>query len=55
MLNEYKDDGLKMLDIQSFNCALKAKRVQKYLDDSNQAKGNSFLTILLRNMTVNYF
>ena len=28
-----------MLDIQSFNCALKAKWVQKYLDDSNQAKG----------------
>ena len=55
MLNEYKDGGLKMLDIQSFNCALKTKRVQKYLDDSNQAKGNSFLTILLRNMTVNYF
>ena len=38
MLNEYEDGGLKMLDIQSFNCALEAKWVQKYLDDSNQAK-----------------
>ena len=42
MLNEYKDGGLKMLDIQSFNCALKAKWVQKYLDDSNQAKWKLF-------------
>ena len=42
MLNECKDGGLKMLDIQSFNCALKAKWVQKYLDDSNQAKWKLF-------------
>ena len=55
MLNEYKDGGLKMLDIQSFNCALKTKWVQKYLDDSNHAKWKLFLTILLRNMTANYF
>ena len=55
MLNEYKDGGLNMLDIQSFNCALKAKWVQKYLDNNNQAKWNFFIIILLRNMAVNYF
>ena len=38
MLNEYKDGGLKMLDIQSFNQALKTKWVKKYFDDNNQAK-----------------
>ena len=38
MLNEYKDGGLKMLDIRSFHYALKSKRVKKYLDDNNQAK-----------------
>ena len=38
MLNEYKDGGLKMLDIRSFNYALKSKWVKKYLDDDNQAK-----------------
>ena len=52
MLNEYKDGGLKMLDIRSFNYALKSKWVKKYLDDNNQAKWNSFLTFLLNNMTV---
>jgi len=38
MLNKYKDGGLKMLDIQSFNYALKSKWVKKYLDDNNQGK-----------------
>ena len=48
MLNEYKDGGLKMLDIQSFNCALKAKWVQKYLDDSNQAKWKLFFDYFIK-------
>ena len=55
MLNEHKDGGLKMLNIQSFNCALKLKWVKKYLDDSNQAKWKLFFDLLLNNMTVNYF
>ena len=42
MLNEYKDGGLKMLDIRSFNYALKSKWVKKYLDDNNQAKWKLF-------------
>ena len=36
MLNEYKDGGLKMLDIRSFNYALKSKWVKKYLDDDRE-------------------
>ena len=35
ILNEYKDGGLKMLDIRSFNHALKSKWVKKYLDDND--------------------
>ena len=42
MLNEYKDGGLKMLDIRSFNYALKSKWVRMYLDDNNQAKWKLF-------------
>ena len=42
MMNEYKDGGLKMLDIRSFNYALKSKWVKKYLDDNNQAKWKLF-------------
>ena len=48
MLNEYKDGGLTMLDIQSFNYALKAKWVQKYLDDSNQAKWKLFFDYFIK-------
>ena len=55
MLNEYKDGGLKMLDIRSSNYALKSKWVKKYLDDNNQAKWKLFLTFLQNNMTANYF
>jgi hypothetical protein len=53
MLNEYKDGGLKMLDIQSFNWALKSKWVK--MMTTTKQNGNSFLTFLLNNMTVNYF
>ena len=42
MLNEYKDGGLKMLDIPSFNYALKSKWAKKYLDDNNQEKWKPF-------------
>ena len=40
MINDYATDGLKMLDIQIFNRALKAKWIQKYLDSIQVAKGN---------------
>ena len=48
MLNEYKECGLKMLDIRSFNYALTSKWVKKYLDDNNQAKWKLFLAELCR-------
>ena len=38
MINDYENGGLKMLVLQTFNCALKAKWVQKYLDHNNQSK-----------------
>ena len=43
MLNYYENGGLKMLDIQTFNHALKAKWVLKYLDDNNRWEWKLFL------------
>ena len=48
MLNEYKDGGLKMLDIRSFNYALKSKWVRMYLDDNNQAKWKLFFDFFFK-------
>jgi len=36
MINDYTKEGLKMLDIQSFNNAVKANWVQRYLDPKNK-------------------
>ena len=47
MINDYATGGLKMLDIQIFNCALKAKWIQKYLDSSNKGKWKLFLDFFL--------
>ena len=43
MINDYATGGLKMLDIQTFNRALKAKWIQKCLDSSNKGKWKLFL------------
>ena len=43
MINDYSKGGLKMLDIKSFNDALKAKWVQRYLALTTKANGNCFL------------
>jgi len=48
MSNEYKDGGLKMLDIRTFNHALKSKWVKKYLDDNNQAKWKLFFDFFIK-------
>ena len=53
MLNEYKEGGLKMLDIQSFNYALTSKWVKKYLDDNNQAKWKLFFDFFFLLLTGN--
>ena len=38
MINDYSNEGLRMLDIQSFKQSLKAKWIQKYLDHKNKGK-----------------
>ena len=48
ILIEYKDGGLKMLDIRFFNYALKSKWVKKYLDDNNQAKWKLFVDFFIK-------
>ena len=49
MINDYTKGGLKMLDIQSFNNALKAKWVQRYLDPNNKGKWKLLLDFFLHN------
>jgi len=45
MISDYENRGLRMLDLNSFNKALKLSLVRKYLTDNNSgkwsAKGNS--------------
>jgi len=40
MINDYAEGGLKMLDMKSFNRALTAKWIQRYLDPNNKGNGN---------------
>ena len=47
IINDYAEGGLKMLDIQSFNRALKAKWIQKYLDPQNKGKWKLLLAFFL--------
>ena len=42
-----------MLDIQTFNRALKAKWIQKYLDSSNKGKWKLFLDFFLAKYNAN--
>ena len=42
MINDYSKGGLKMLDIASFNQALKMKWVKSYLDDQDTGKWKFF-------------
>ena len=35
MINDYENGGLRMLDLNSFNKALKLSWVRKYLNDNN--------------------
>lgn len=37
-MNDYKDDGLKVIDLSSFNKSLKTIWVKKYIDDANMGK-----------------
>ena len=38
MISDYKNGGLRMIDIKSFNKALKSTWVKKYLDNANHGK-----------------
>ena len=48
-INDNTKGGLKMLDIVSFNNALKAKWVQRLLDPNNKGKWKLFLDFSLGN------
>ena len=45
MINDFKDGGLRMLDIESFNKALKCSWIKKYLNDENKGKWKLFLDL----------
>ena len=38
MISDYKNGGLRMIDIKSFNKALKSTWVKKYMDNDNHGK-----------------
>ena len=54
MMNYYATGRRKMLDIQTFNSALKAKWIQKYLDSSSKGKWKLFLDFHLAKYNVSY-
>ena len=43
MINDYENGGLKMIDIKSFNKALKSAWVKTYIDKDNHGKWKLFL------------
>ena len=45
MISDYKNGGLRMIDIKSFNKALKSTWVKKYLDNNNHGKWNYSLIL----------
>ena len=45
--DDFAEGRLKMLDLQSFNRALKAKWMQRYLDPHNRGKWKLFLVFLI--------
>ena len=53
MINDYATGGLKILDNQIFNRALKAKWIQKHLDSSNKGKLKLFLDFFLAKYNAN--
>ena len=47
IINDFAKRGLKMLDLQSLNRALKAKWMQRYLDPHNRGKWKLFVEFLI--------
>jgi len=48
MINEYENGGLKMIDLESFNKALKSSWIKKYLDKENKGKWKLLFDIELQ-------
>ena len=55
MISEYSEGGLRMIDLISFNKALKSTWVKKYLDPENHGKWKFFLTGNYNTMAVQLF
>lgn len=53
IINDFAEGGLKMLDLQSFNRALKAKWIQRYLDPHNRGKWKLFVEFSLISHDIN--
>ena len=47
IINDFAKGGLRNLDLQSFNHALKAKWLQRYLDPHNRGKWKLFVEFLI--------
>ena len=48
MINDFREGGLKMIDLISFNKSLKTTRIKKYLDNSNSGKWKIFFKMALK-------
>ena len=48
MINDFRDGGLKMIDLISFNKSLKTTWIKKYLDNSNSGKWKIFFDMALK-------
>ena len=53
IINDFAGGGLKMLDLQCFNRALKAKWIQRYLDPHNRGKWKLFVEFSLIGHDIN--
>ena len=47
MINDYREEGLKMIDIASLNKSLKPTWIEKYLDSGNHGKWKNFFNLAL--------
>ena len=50
IISDYSNDGLRMIDIKSFNQVLKSTWIKKYLDPANQEKQKVILNSELQNL-----
>ena len=48
MINDFRDGGLKTIDLISFNKSLKTTWIKKYLDNGNSGKWKIFFDMALK-------